>query len=248
VLASKPSAYWRFEDIAGITALDSIGSHNATVEGGVAWYLPGVDGRNAHQPPQPTTPNAFSGARINRAAHFAGGKARAKLPIGDSYTAELWIWNGLPVSARAITGYVFSRESDGNRGRRLTEQLGIGGTNQMEAGGRLIFGSSADARNSLTGRTTLLFRAWHHIALIREGENIRIHLDGHAEPDIEGHAEVPPGVNSNTVVIGGSMDGAFNFEGKIDEVALYPRALPASEINAHYRAASIARTPRPSPK
>ena len=65
------------------------------------------------------------------------------------------------------------------------------------------------------------------------------HLDGKAEPEIAGlftHA-VPPG--EQTVFIGGRNDRLFNFEGKIDEVALYPRALTAEEIAAHCKASAI---------
>ena len=48
---------------------------------------------------------------------------------------------------------------------------------------------------------------------------------------------MPAGENS--LFIGGRSDGLFNFEGKIDEVALYPRALAASEIAAHYQASAL---------
>src|SRR6185436_16343577 len=48
---------------------------------------------------------------------------------------------------------------------------------------------------------------------------------------------VPAGENS--VFVGGRNDGLFNFEGNLDEVALYPRALTATEIAAHYHASAL---------
>jgi hypothetical protein len=43
VLNSKPTAYWRFEDMVIPTAHDATGKHDCTFEDGVALYLPGVD-------------------------------------------------------------------------------------------------------------------------------------------------------------------------------------------------------------
>jgi hypothetical protein len=36
----------------------------------------------------------------------------------------------------------------------------------------------------------------------------------------------------------GRNDGRFNFEGRIDEVAIYLRSVPANELRRHYRAAA----------
>ncbi len=238
VLDGKPEAYWRFEDTVTPTARDATGKHDATFEDGVALYLPGADGRVGHQPPQPPATNAFSGTRINRAAHFAGGRVRAKVPLGENYSIELWLWNGLPANAREVAGYVFSRGPDGDKAAR-GEHLGIGGTFRADVTGKLILFNGNERDEVLVGRTTLALRAWHHVVLVREGNKVRVHLDGRAEPEISGtfNHTVPAG--ETTVFIGGRNDGMFNFEGKLDEVALYPRALPAEEIAAHYKASAL---------
>jgi len=239
VLDAKPLAYWRFEEMALPTALDSAGGkHDGAFEDGIALYLPGVDGRIGHQPPQPPAPNAFSGPQINRAAHFAGGRVRARVPLGDSYSAELWLWNSLPIDARAVTGYAFSRGPDGDKAAR-GEHLGIGGTFRADLTSKLILFNGNESDELLVGRTSLALRAWHHVVLVREGTNVRVHLDGRPEPEIAGAftQTVPPG--EQNVFIGGRNDGLFNFEGKLDEVALYPRALAPGEIAAHYKASAV---------
>lgn len=39
------------------------------------------------------------------------GEVTAELPeLGDTYSLECWVWNGLPNDARAVTGYFFSRD------------------------------------------------------------------------------------------------------------------------------------------
>lgn len=42
-----------------------------------------------------------------------------------------------------------------------------------------------------------------------------------------------------TVFIGGRCDNYANFEGKVDEVAVYPRALKPEEIGAHFKVSGI---------
>ena len=238
VLAAKPDAYWRFEDMVIPTARDATGKHHATIEDGVALYLPGTDARIGHQPPQPTATNAFSGTRINRAAHFAGGRVRATVSLGENYTVEMWLWNGLPADARAVAGYFLSRGPDGDKAAR-GEHLGIGGTYRADLTGKLILFNGNERDEVLVGRTTLALRAWHHIVMVREGNEVRVHLDGRAEPEIAATFSHTVPAGENTLFVGGRNDNLYNFEGKLDEVAVYPRALAAKEIAANYKASGL---------
>jgi hypothetical protein len=238
ILESKPEAYWRFEDMAIPTARDATGRHDARFEDGVALYLPGADGRAGYQPPQPPGTNAFSGRHINRAAHFAGGRVRANFPLPESYSVELWFWNGLPADARAVTGYVFSRGPDRDKAAR-GEHLGIGGTYRPDARDKLILSNGNEPDKLLVGHTSLALRAWHHVVLVRERNKVRVHLDGREEPEISGDLVETVPAGEDSIFIGGSNDGMFNFEGKVDEVAIYRRALPTKEIAAHHKASGL---------
>ena len=97
VLASKPMAYWRLDDIEGTTAVDSSGhGRHGRFEAGVAFYLPG-----------PEAPGISVGATKNHAVHFAGGRLKARLdslPGELSHSVELWFWKGLPNRGRAAPG------------------------------------------------------------------------------------------------------------------------------------------------
>jgi hypothetical protein len=86
VLASKPVAYWRLDDIEGTSALDSSGhGRHAAYEGGFALFLPGADG-----------PGLSAPGRLDRSVYLAGGRLRAPLDrLPATYTLELWFWNGL---------------------------------------------------------------------------------------------------------------------------------------------------------
>ena len=226
VLASKPLAYWRMEDISGPEATDSSGSDcRGRYEDGVAFYLSGP-GRAS-----------FSGqGAINRAAHFAGGRMTAGLEgLGDAYTIELWFWNGLPSDARPVTGYLFSRGRDGAEGAP-GDHLGIGGTHEKRAKGRLIFFNGNKQAELLVGRSEIGLRRWHHVALVRRGRKVAVYLDGETKAEIAGEADVAAGARTGQVFVGGRCDSFANFEGKIDEVAVYGRALTADQIALHYAA------------
>ncbi len=226
VLASKPLAYWRLNEIQGPTALDSSGhSHHARYEGGVAYYLPGPD--DAGIP---------ADKFVNRAVYLAGGRLKAGFDgLPDAYSVELWFWNGLPNDARRITGVLASFGGE-RTGKSPGADFGIGGT--QLAPSRLFFtaGTTDDQINS--GKTEITARTWHHVALVRNGQRVTVYLDGNPKPEIDLSVEVDLVRGPGWLSIGGRADEGFAFEGKIDEAALYDRALTAGEILEHVRAAS----------
>ncbi|HPD15129.1 MAG TPA: LamG domain-containing protein [Planctomycetota bacterium] len=212
ILASKPLAYWRMEEMVGPTAADAAGNCPATYEDCIALYLEG---------------------RVGRCPHFAGGRLKAAINgLGPAYTVEFWFWNGLPTDAREVTGYLFSRGSDGDKEAR-GDHLGIGG--KKDAQGKLIFFNGNIAQELLTGSTDIALRTWHHVALVRDGRKVTVYLDGKQE--ISGEAAVTTPDGCETIFLGGRNDNIANFAGKLDEVAVFPRALSAEEIAKHFAAA-----------
>ncbi len=236
VLAAKPLAYWRLDDMVSPIARDATGSgRDATYENGVALYLPGVGSGTGRLPNPQLTPSSFSGSQINRAAHFAGGRLRAKLPLpGEAYSVELWLWNGLPHDARAVTGYVFSRGTDGDKAA-AGSHLGIGGTENRDLTGRLFVANGNKRNDVLAGRTSLALRQWHHVAFVRDRRKVTVFLDGKA--DITGEYDPAANAGEESIFIAGRCDSFANFEGKVDEVAIYARSLSPAEVAAHFKAA-----------
>jgi hypothetical protein len=225
VLASRPLAYWRLDEIEGSIALDATGhGRHAAYQGGVAFFLPGPD-----------APGLSIGKSSGRAAHFAGGHIRAEFDrIGDANSLELWFWNGLPNNARPIIGSLLAIGVEGED-RPSGDHLGIGGTEV--APGRLYFASGRLGAPVLAGKFQIVPKTWHHLVLVRDGNRVAAYLDGNPEPEITGEAERDPVKGRGSLLIGGRGEGVTSFEGKIDEVAFYDRALDAAEIAGHLRAA-----------
>lgn len=230
VMKAEPVVYWRMSDLCGPQIHDASGSQTAGVyEDGVAFYLPG--------------PEAAAFAEHwpgNRAVHFAGGRARLKLAeLAENYSIEFWFWNALPADARPVTGYLFSRGTDGARGAPGVH-LGIGGTHQEGvAQGKLFVYNGDQHADLLIGNTPIELRTWHHLVLVRDGNQVRLYLDGKEQPELTGTLVSGHAANERQLFVGGRSDGLFNFEGKMDELAVYDRALTPGEIAVHFKTANF---------
>ncbi|MGE3309375.1 MAG: PVC-type heme-binding CxxCH protein [Limisphaerales bacterium] len=246
ILADRPVAFWRLNEIVAPVAVDASGrGRNGTFEPGVALYLPGVGSGEGVSPDPALKPSLFSGPDgLNRSVHFAGGRLRGTVQgVGNEFTVSFWFWNGLPHLTRPVTGYLFSRGRDGDA-RAAGDHLGIGGTANPEGAGRLFF-FNGNARNQvLAGRTFLGERRWHHVALVRSGDRVVVYLDGNPEPEIEGRAELTGTPDAGEFFLGGRCDGFAGLEGKIDEVAVFDRALDGRAVAGQFEASGL---PKPAP-
>jgi len=210
LLAQRPLAYWRMEEFAGPRARDASGNdRDGLYETGVVFFLEGPD------------PARFTDANtVNRSAHFAGGRMRARIgQLPADYSVSLWVWNGMPTDGRPVTGWVYSRGTDYARPAG-TEQLGLGGTDGPE--GKLIL--QVGDGPVIAGKQSLERWTWHHVRLVREGRSLRVYLDGATEPEIDVTADSDPVAWADELFFGGSSRGDHSWEGRLDEIAVLPGA------------------------
>jgi len=227
ILSANPVAYYRMAEMSGPTAADaSKRDHAAAYEDGVLFYLEG--------PPAP----GFCGEdHINRCAHFAGGRLATHLnALGNNYSVELWFHSGMGNEMRPVTGYLLSVGKNDDKDA-AGDHLGIGGT--KNAPGKLFFFNGNKRNQILTGRTTIQPRTWNHVLFVREGDQVAAYLNGQTEPEIAGPADATLPIGAGELFIGGRCDNFANFEGKIDEVAIYDRVLQAQAAAEHFRASGM---------
>jgi len=230
VLSSKPVAYWRMGELSGRRAVDATQSSDGEYEDGIALYLDG-----------PASPRFSGEGQVNRCPHFAGGRMKAMLEnLGSTYSVELWFYNCLLVNARPVTGYIFSRGADGAEGAP-GDHLAIGGTHSST--GKLVFFNGNALNQALSGTTEIPVKTWNHVVIVRDGKRVTVYLNGQSKPEISGEAEIGFASGVKQVFVGGRNDNFANFEGKIDEIAVYGRALSAKEAAGHYRAAGLKEGP-----
>ena len=207
ITSAKPVAWWRMDEFIGPRAIDEQNRTDGTYEDGVVFYLAGPNSK------------AFTPGQINRAAHFCGGRMQTRIPkLGKSYSVSLWFWNGMPADSRPVLGWMFGR------GQNYSAQATGGGLG-LNAKGQLIF---ANGQETVTGKANTERWKWHHAVLVRDQEKVQVYLDGKLEISDEANA-----VSSvETLFLGGRNNKESSWEGRLDEAAVFDRALSEKEINA----------------
>lgn len=93
---------------------------------------------------------------------------------------------------------------------------------------------------SVAGSTAINDGKWHHLVGVRDGDNLRLYIDGvedaNSPTDITGYGDIDDteactiGANNNS---GSQGDNQF-FNGQIDEVKVFKYALTADQVKAEY--------------
>jgi hypothetical protein len=206
-------------------------------------YLSGVT-RGAEGPRAPALPG-FEGD--NKSASFSGidkspgdDRLTASLPTlstGD-YTVELWLFNTRDLSqanSPAISGYVFSRPGTPSASNAQPgDHLGIGGI-ESSPRDKLFF---YNGETLVAGRTPLAINTWHHVVLVRAGDDVKVYLNGDANPEIQ--AAAAKNYNSAEITLGTRHDGYGPFQGRLDEVVVFDSPLAPEKAQAHFNAAKAA--------
>ncbi len=85
--------------------------------------------------------------------------------------------------------------------------------------------------SSALGTTNLAPNTWYHVAATYDGNLVRLYLDGRQESSYAYSSSLGA---ANSFIIGALTSGTYNFNGSIDEVRVYSRALNASEVARLY--------------
>lgn len=225
VLASGPTHYYRLGEgtTTAARAYDEVGVNHGTYTNGPAVSQPGGLKKDG-----------------NTAVVFDGVNDFVRVPndLPASFTLEVV----LKTSANSLTG---AQAYSGN-GVIWSDVAGVADDFVLAVlNNHLAFfdGDAAGGAGATIEGTTLVNDGnWHHVAVTRvSGGPLRIYLDGYLEAS--GTAGVAALTSNPNIDIGGNtLDGRY-FNGSLDEVAFYGRALTAGEVFAHFAAATV---PEPS--
>ncbi|MCP3906237.1 MAG: LamG domain-containing protein, partial [Planctomycetes bacterium] len=106
------------------------------------------------------------------------------------------------------------------------------------AGSKVSFSLDDDDDDGIVGTTTLNTSQWYHVAATWDGTKARVYVDGVIDNYPPPTQLAPIGSDTRSVYIGG-RSGADLFDGRIDDVRLYNRALSAKEIEQVANAVTI---------
>ena len=156
----------------------------------------------------------------------------ANLNFTGDFSIEAW---AKPNVINGIGGAIVHK--GGSSGYSVWQyRLSITSSNQWR--GTVFVGGSAFAVTAPAIATT----AWTYLVFTRTGNTLQLYVNG----TLAASAAVTGTTNTNTGILAIGRTGASAtdyFNGAIDEVALYPTALSASRVAAHFAAGSAAPGP-----
>ncbi len=195
-------------------ALDSRSRHNGTLDGG-ATFAAGQNGQAFSFPAQSTS---------------VGIPNDPALFPANALTIEAWINPSTYTGCSGNQYRVFHTVRAVLRGYVTFIEC----STQRFVG--QIFDSSGNSNTiASTAGATFPPNVWTHFAMTWDGSNLRIYVNGVLDNTVA-TTITAIGTNSDPLRIGNESN--FGFKGQIDEVALYSRALSASEIAAIHAAAT----------
>jgi hypothetical protein len=191
---------WSFSEGTGATTADASGNGNTGAILGATWSTQGRYG------------NALS---FNGTSSLVRVASSASLNLTTGLTLSAWI---RPTANLGGWRTIVQREAEAYF---LTASNGTAG---RPAGGG-TFGSSTPYASSTTATPV---NAWSHVAVTYDGATIRLYINGTQVATRAAGGAIQ--TVSNPLSIGGNQPYGEYFQGLIDEVRVYGRALTQAEI------------------
>ena len=212
VLSDNPNLYYRLDETSGTVAHDSSGNAwNTTYQSGVTL---GATGALVGDSDPAVTGNGTTPIAISSSSNG--------LPTGNApRTVEAWFKTSTNAE-QALVAY-------GNRAN--TQAFGFDILNSTT----LYLYTWANDASWGTGKS-ITDGAWHYAAAVYDGAgHVTAYLDG-TSLGTQTLATLNTAVTAQGLFIGSQTTGSLAINGSLDEVAVYPTALPPANIAAHVKA------------
>lgn len=208
-LVTNLSNHWKLDDTSGSTAVASTGGVNGTIQ----FASPGLV--TIDQPGQVNKAFVFSGGVVEGGATTNPGVLLStnRLPATGQFTVSAWIKTSGP--GTSLNGSIFANRTVGGSGTFLFDINGLG---------VLRVGTG----NWLTSPSSVNTGEWVHVAASRNGSNlVGIYVNG----EMVASGTRAESINvTETFYIGNRPTRITPFDGSIDDVATWTRALTGQEV------------------
>jgi hypothetical protein len=208
VSSSGLIGHWKFDETTGLTTADSSGNgHTGTLRNGTL--------RSTDMPPQ-VTPNV-------RSVQFDGADDDVQVAGSNDFN--------LGTSNFTVSG--FARTTAGDRsvlGNFSAAHRGWGlyfyATNRVN-----FFGYGDLGTNDASQAGVVLDDQWHHVAGVYTRTGPSLTIDTYVDGALVGtNTAVVGDITANSDLLFGHYLGQPNYQGKLDDVRVYTRALSGSEV------------------
>jgi len=216
VLDDAPAAYWPMDETSGGIMDDATGNgNNGQYAGTFALGQPG--------------PHPGDG---NTAVAFDGLSGSASVPNSTSLqmnTVSIELWVKMRTDNEYGVYVAKNVEGGGGAGSSWFQLLNNRHT------GRLEFRVTSDGDPAIISASTLALNTWYYVVATYDGTVAKLFVNGTLDGSLT--VAATPKQTADPLFIGRRGDGLFN-NVVLDDVAIYPTALSAARIAAHWRAAS----------
>lgn len=216
VLADSPSHYWSLNETTGTTGADWVSNGDLQLTGSTL----GRDQTGAESDGTGTS-TAFGGD--------ARGVTATTEQFTNRFTLEAWVQTTSTTGGPIIGASNGTALGSGNRDRLV----------YLGNDGRVRFGLYPGTVRSVASTTAVNDGAWHHVVAVLGNTGQQIYIDGVLEAEDTGTLRGQD-YSGYWTVGGTSLSGwpdrpsSDYLNGKLDDVAVYPRALTGAQIAAHH--------------
>jgi len=210
VIADGATHYWRLNETSGLMAGDTVGGANGTISGGVTLGAAGAisDGDTA-MTFDGVDDQIVTGANVN---------------LLTPYTLEAWVKR----SGTQETTILSTRFGYPTRDVINWRVQNTNGNPTLT----LDYANATSPEQNFAAPAFVADGQWHHLVAVVTALNVDLYVDGVFLGPAHPLPAAFTGV-SYPVTIGRDQFQGFGL-GTLDEIAIYPRALTAAEIAAHY--------------
>jgi hypothetical protein len=200
-------AWWKFDEANGTTAYDSAGGLNGTING-ATWYNDAIRGWDL----------SFDGNN-----DYVSVANNSTLNITGDITISAWVYL---TAGNSSWGIVTKTVSNGAYNNPFDFRT--------ELGYLTLVRSDASGHEVAYSNVLISALQWHHVLVRVQNKVPDFYLDGVlTSKSLTAFTRTPTG-NTNPLYIGRRADGLY-YNGKIDGVRIYNRALSAEEIVLLYQ-------------
>ncbi len=204
---SQLASYWPLNEPSGTTALDLAGTNNATYSGAVTLGVPGIATGDS-----------------DTAVSFGGGTADAGYSDNlnpSTFTLEFWA-----KPADTAVAYVVALQ-DRTTGSRIGYAIE---KNNFSSGWDFTFGNGPASYNNISSSTPVVAGKAYFVAATYDGTTAKLYVNGVLEASLATtYQPATPGAVNFTM---GSRNGNSTYNGVLEDVRFYSRALAPGEISA----------------
>jgi len=211
----QPISHWKFDEGSGTIAYDSAGSNDGTLVNSPTWIT----------------------GQINSALHFNGTNQYINIPNNSTQQITtnqitLSAWITLDANVGNTQKKIICKQMNENTTWALIIfGSGYGGS----TGNQVIFHDSSGSHyRTCLSPTHLGTGQWYHVAATDNAGKVKIYINGQLDSSFDNGYGIPSNIDAPIVIAKTNPSSTYFFDGLIDDVRIYNRALFGTEIQQIY--------------